>query len=176
MRAEVEGLIAGGFDYQESPMYDYQVEEGMNAFTKAYNAQGLLGSGAFAKDAMKHAVGMAGQDYMDQARMWLATEIDPRISMAGSAQSGATNLGRFGERAAEQVGQYGMAGADALASGRVAGANAWTQGIQNVGNVFSKMDWRGFGKDPAAGTNQSTAGAPSPPSPNAWWDGYEWVN
>lgn len=140
-RTQVENLLAKGFQYKESPMYQFQVKQGQNALAKSYNAQGALGSGAYPRANAEYVTGLAGKDYFDQANLWLNTQINPRLSLANSGQVATQTAGSFGASAAEQVGSNTVSGANALASGRVASQNAWTQGIQGAGNALSSVDW-----------------------------------
>ncbi len=140
-RSQVENMLAKGFQYKESPMYQFEVKQGQNALAKAYNAQGALGSGAYPRANAAYVTGLAGKDYYDQANLWLNTQINPRLSLADSGQVATQTAGSFGANAADQVGANTMSGANALASGRVASQNAWTQGAQGVGNALSNVDW-----------------------------------
>ena len=164
-RTQVESLLGKGFNYKQSPMFKTQVEQGQNALAKGYNAQGLLGSGAYPRANAAYVVGEAGKDYFNQAQLWLQTQINPRLSLANSGQVATTTSSQLGQEAASQAGLNTMSGANALAQGRVGSANAWTQGIQSAGNALAGGDWSGLKSLAATPATQAVVPATSYSAP-----------
>lgn len=59
--AAMQALLGGGFE--ESPGYEFQMDQAMNAANMAASAGGQLGTPAHQQEAMGYATGLADQDY-----------------------------------------------------------------------------------------------------------------
>lgn len=105
-----DGPEAAKAAFQVDPGYQWRVEKGENALTRAAAARGLLGSGKYLKDAMRFNQGEASQEF-------------------GNAYNRLTNLAGLGQTATQSSADYLTQGANAQAAGRVGQANAWNNAI-----------------------------------------------
>ena len=119
------GQAPEGFrGYEESPGYQFQLQQGLDAAQSSAAAQGGLMSGKTLADLNTYGQGMANQDYQTYLN---------RLQGIGAQGQSAAGM------QANAAGQYGANGMNALASmgdaraaGIVGSANAWGQGIQNA--------------------------------------------
>jgi len=138
---KVEKEVNRGYEHEETPVYKWELGQGLNALNKQLNAQGQLGSGAALTEGVKFATGLAKQDYVTGAKLWLDTVINPKLALSGSGQVAGAGLGEVGSQTAKVAGEALWEGGNALATGRIQAGNAEAQGMNNLNNMI------GFGID-----------------------------
>lgn len=113
--------------YQESPDYQFRLQQGQMGLENSAAARGNLFGGGAATDLMNYNQGMATQGIND---WW--------NHLAGTSNTGqvtANNLGQFGANFANQAGQNAMNAANARGSSYAANANAWGNAAGQIGNL-----------------------------------------
>jgi hypothetical protein len=118
-----EGPEAALAAFAVDPGYQWRVEKGENALTRAAAARGLLGSGKFLKDAMRFNQGEASQEF-------------------GNAYNRLTNLAGLGQTATQSSADYLTQGANAQAAGRVGSANAWGNALSQGYSMYANQQQR----------------------------------
>jgi hypothetical protein len=150
------GQAPEGFQgYQQSPGYQFQMQQGLDAAQSSAAAQGGLMSGKTLRDMNTYGQGVANQDY--QTYLNRLQGVGAQGQAAAGMQSNAA--GQYGANGMNALGSMG----DARAAGTVGAANAWTGGINNaiagLGymqangqqgqgnaiNLFGGKGWGGFG-------------------------------
>ena len=116
-----QGTPFGGF--QESPGYQFALDQGNASINALAGAKGGLNSGATMQALQNNGIGMANQEY---GNWW------NRLSgLAGSGQNAAAQQGTAMSNAAQGVSQaYGNIG-NAQSAGAIGVSNALNSGIQN---------------------------------------------
>lgn len=134
----MDALSAG---FENSPGYQYQMDEMMRAVQNSAAARGNLGSGATLKALQRNAQGLAAQDYWNyynsnrQSVMDTQNSDQTRINnlqnLAGMGLGAASQSGQFGANAASNAGNFMTQGAAAMASGVTGAANAYQNMVGN---------------------------------------------
>lgn len=104
------GADAATAAFTKDPGYQFRLDQGNQALTRAAAASGTLGSGKYLKDAMTYNQGQASQEF-------------------GNSYNRLMGLAGMGQTATGSAADYTTSGASALASGKVAGANALTSAL-----------------------------------------------
>ena len=110
--------------FQQSPGYQYQLDEGMKAIRRAAAARGLLGSGTRLKEAGRFATSLANQDYNNY--------LNRLASFGGLSQSVNQNTNALGANAAQGLAQSALDAGTARASGFAGQSNAITGTANNL--------------------------------------------
>ena len=126
------------FDWQQTPSYQFRLDEGMRALENSAAAGAGILNGGFVRDAIGYGQDMATLEY-DNIYNRLA-------GLAGMGQT-AANVG-----AGVATGVAGQSGADFTAAagayrgaGTLGGANAWATGINELGRLGGQINWGGGG-------------------------------
>jgi hypothetical protein len=129
--------------YQESPGYQFQVQQGEQGVLNNLSALGMKNSGKALKSLETFRQGVANQDYGS----WLN-----RIAgVAGMGQSQVNTNNSMAQNTAQNVGQTMQDAGAARASGYVGAANAWSTGLNGVGNALGQMSTNRFPAAPGGG-------------------------
>lgn len=149
------GLSASGFnpnapgmkpfgmeDFNESPSYQFNLQQGQQAIDKAANARGNYYAPQTLQDISKFSQGMAGNEFnnayamynQDQGNVW-----NRLFGISGTGQNAAAQMGGFGAAAAQNAGNYGIQRGDAMSAGLTGatgnalygGAGAYNNYLQN---------------------------------------------
>lgn len=123
---------------EQTPGYQWNLNQGLKATQNAYAARGLGTSGAALKGAADYASGLASNTYQQQLSNYLTQNAQTYNMLMGGAQMGA-NAATGSAGQAMQLGQ-GISGA--LGTAGAAQANAYnTMGgaIANLGNTIGGM-------------------------------------
>ena len=127
--AQYANEFAGG--YEQSPGYQFQLEQGQRAIDNSAAASGQLFSGATQKAQLQFGQGMAAQDYGN----WL-NRLQGLSAMGQNAASGTgAAAAQFGQMGGSALGNQG----NAMMSGAIAGGNAVNSGIQNALGAYGYM-------------------------------------
>lgn len=62
------------FNFEQSPGYQFQMDEGMRNLQRNYAARGLLESGPVMKELLKYSQGLASQDYNRAYDTWVGRQ------------------------------------------------------------------------------------------------------
>ena len=133
---------------KQTPGYEFQLQEGLNALDRSAAAKGMLLSGAQQRGVTEY-----GQNY---ALGHYNTLMDRLASLAGIGQTSSSQTAQLGQnmatqsgqntmQAAQLAGQARMAGAQAIGSGYINAANARAQGTANTWNTVGSLLGTGFG-------------------------------
>lgn len=124
-------------DFQASPAYQFNLEQGKMALDKASAARGKFYAPSTLQDIAKFSQGMASNEYQNAFSNYQTNmgNIWSRLyGLSGAGQNAAAQMGGFGAAAAGNAGNFGAQGANAQAAGQVGGANAITGGVNNYLN------------------------------------------
>lgn len=116
--------------FQETPGYQYNVNEAERGVVNQLSSLGMRNSGAALKALTRTRMGLANQEYGN----WLN-----RIAgVAGMGQSQVNQTNTLAANSAINMGQNLQNAGDARASGYVGAANAWGRGIAGASNNISE--------------------------------------
>jgi hypothetical protein len=124
-------------DFEESPYYQYGLEEQLRATDRFNASRGLYGSGKAAKDLQKAANFNAMGNYGSFVNDWIATKLNPAQSLAGLGQTAGLNMGNQALNAGGYMGSAAMNAGNARASGYLGRQNTIDKGLQGVGEYIS---------------------------------------
>jgi len=123
---------------QQTPGYQFSLDQGLKATQNSYAAQGLGASGAAMKGAANYAEGLAGTTYQQQftnnltQNAQIASILQNQVNTGANAAAGLSSAGVQSQALANQA---TMSGAAASAAGTVGQANAYASGLAGVGNA-----------------------------------------
>lgn len=130
LQAGQSGLAAlAGNKYEESPGYQYLQDEGLRIADASAASRGSLYSGGHPLGLMRHAQGIAAQDYGN----WWGRQ----MGLAGLGQASANNQAAAGMGMANNIGGYMQNAADGRASSYLAQGNNWANSINGLGQAAS---------------------------------------
>lgn len=137
-----------------TPGYQFQLGQGMQAIDRSAAARGSLMSGATIKAAQRYGTGLASQEFGNYANRL--------ASLIGLGQTAATTAGGYGMQTGANVGQnYANIGA-ARGSGYANQGNIWGNTFSNVANTLGQN----YGNNQT--TNVQSGGSP--------YDQGAWMN
>ncbi len=116
-----------GYDYTESPGYQFRFGEGQRAVESGGAAKGQLMSGGTLKDLVRFGQGVAADDFQDS--------FNRTATIAGMGQQGVNATAQFGQNNAQYGGNAAMGAGNARASGYVGQANALTGILKNFAGM-----------------------------------------
>ena len=128
----------GAAQYQQSPGYQWQLGQGIQAITDAASATGGVNSGNTLKALMGYGQGLANQDYYQAQNAYQNWQNQVYNMYSGLSNTGANSAGMvagLGANTASQIGQNMMSAGNSLSAGQVAGANAMGNTISGLGNL-----------------------------------------
>ena len=137
---ESTGLINeienGPGPYEESPYYNFLLEEGLKARERSASATGTLGSGERLKDIERFGQGLASTEYNNYVDNWLKTKINPRMALSGAGQVSAGQNAQNAMTTGTNVGNAIMTAGNAKSQGYINQANAITGGINSAADNY----------------------------------------
>lgn len=110
--------------FQNTPFYQFPLQQANLATNRALASSGLIGSGAQLRDVSQLNAGYASQG--------LGQFLSGLTGIAGSGQNAASSLGSIGVNTGAQLGQAYTNIGNAGAIGAIGSANAINQGINNT--------------------------------------------
>lgn len=120
--------------FQNSPEYQFALNQGTQALDRSAASKGLLESGAQLKDAQAYGQGYASQQFNNY--------FNQLASLAGIGQAATTATGQFGQQASNQSQADILNAGAARASGFTGAGNANAAGIVGSANALNS----GFGQ------------------------------
>jgi len=129
--------------FQESPGYQYQLDQGIEAIDRSAASQGMLQSGNTMKEVQQYGSNLANQEY--------ANYIDSLLGQLGYAQQADTNISNNYTGTATNMANYSYAGGMANAAK-----------YSNLSNFAFQAggQFLGFGAKSAEETKQKTGKSP----------------
>lgn len=120
--------------FNKTPGYDFQVQEGEKGVVNNLAALGMKGSGAALKSLTRFRQGLADQTYNNYLDRLSAVTVGGQNQANTNAAAGTNN--------AINVGGLGIDAANARASGYINSSNATTNALGNVANIGSNaLGW-----------------------------------
>lgn len=110
--------------FQETPGYQFGLDQGVNAIDRSAASRGMLNSGRTLKELQRFGQGYADQEFNNYLNRLAGT--------AGVGQSSTNALAQVGQNFAGQAGNSLQNIGAAQAGGVLGSAGAWNQGIQNA--------------------------------------------
>jgi len=126
-------------DFQASPSYQFNIQEGEKALNKAAAARGMYYAPATMQDLGKYSQGVASREFQTALENYYNQQgnvYNRLFGISGAGQAAAGQTGAFGSQAAGQIGQNITGGAAARAGGLVGASNALTGGAADLYNQY----------------------------------------
>jgi hypothetical protein len=126
-------------DFQASPAYNFNLQQGQQAIDKASNARGNFYAPQTLQDISKFSQGLASNEFNNAYNMYnknQANVIDRLSGIAGAGQNAAVQQGGFGADAANAWGGAQMQVGNANAAGTMGVSNALQGGLGNAYNAY----------------------------------------
>lgn len=139
-QAPASTAMTPALGFQETPGYQFQVQQGERGVLNSLAALGMKNSGKALKSLETFRQGLANQEY--------GNYLNRLAGMAGMGQSQANQTNSLMANAATNVGNNIQQAGAARASGYVGSANAWGQGLNQVGNALGQMSYNSFPSAP----------------------------
>jgi len=122
-------MTPGYGGYEESPGYQWQLDQGLQAIDRQNAARGILNSGGADKARMRYATGLASGDYETFANRLAALAGVGQTATAGTAAAGASSSGQI-------INAYGQ-NAQNIGNAATAAGNARASSYANTGASIS---------------------------------------
>jgi len=156
--------------FQESPAYQFNLEEGSKAINKAAAARGQYYNPATLQELGRYTQGTASNEFQNAFSNYqtnLGNIWNRMYGLTGTGQSAAAGVGGFGSQMAGQVGSNIMGAGNAMAAGQIGQANAINQALSGGTNAFL-MNQMLTQRDPFAGGAGAGGGAAPAYDPNMY--------
>lgn len=130
------GLAEYSRGFQESPGYQYRLQEGQDAIQNSAAGRGMLQSGRTLRGLQTHAQGLANQDYWNyvgQNRLGALDRHAQRQDRLGQLRG----LSTIGQNAAVQTGAAGQTAASNIGNAYQSAGNARASGFTGFGNAIN---------------------------------------
>ena len=140
------GELTRGFnlsDFQESPAYQFNLSQGLNAVNKAAAARGGYYNPATLQDISKFTQGTASNEFLNAYNMYgqnQANKYNRLFAQSAGGQNAAAGIGGFGANAARLSGGAMMDAGAAQAGGMMGLANAISGGAGSIYNNIRMND------------------------------------
>ena len=124
---------------EQTPGYQFSLDQGLKATQNSYAAQGLGASGAAMKGAANYAQGLASTTYQQQFQNNLSQNkqiADILQNQVNTGANAAAGLSSAGIQSTALSNQAAMSGAAASAAGTVGSANAIAGGVTGATNAL----------------------------------------
>lgn len=141
-------------DFQESPAYQFNLQQGMEAINKSAAAKGKYYAPATLQDIGKYSQGLASNEFQNAFNNYNTGQNNIYGRLSGVSQQGqnaAAQTGAFGQNAANQIGENTMGAGNAQAAGMVGAANAIGGGVGDAYNAYLMSQVLGQRQNPTYG-------------------------
>lgn len=125
--------------YQQSPGYQFQMDQGTQAILNNASALGGINSGATLKSLASFGQGLANQDF----NQWLGNTYNMNMGVAGMGANSAGMTAGLGANTANTMGQNTLGAGNARAAGQVGAANAYGGALGSLGNLALYQQMQG---------------------------------
>ena len=131
--------------YQQSPYYDFLLQQGIQAQERGAASKGMLASGAEQKALTQYGQNMASMDYDNWLRRWYES-LAPWQSLAGVGQTSAGQTANLAAKTGQGIAQTGMASGQAQAAGYLGQGQIWGNALNQLGNVGAQAYYGSYGQ------------------------------
>lgn len=151
-----------GKDLQNTPGYQFALDQGERSLSNQYASRGLGYSGAQMMGAQQFATGLADQTYNQQLQNQMGiyqnnyNNLMGRVGMGMNAGNSMANLAMMN---GNLIGNYLTGQGNAMAGGLVGNANARGNALNNLLGFGSQMAGMGSGMGGGGGMGGAAAGA-----------------
>ena len=124
-------------DFQASPAYNFNLEQGKLALDKASASRGKYYAPSTLQDIAKYSQGLASNEYQNAFSNYntgIGNIYNRLQQVSGSGQNAAAQQGGFGAAFGNSAASNSIGAANAQAAGQVGGINALTGGVSNYLN------------------------------------------
>jgi len=141
-RTAQHGMLAQPFgldQFQASPAYQFNLEQGQKAIDKAAAKRGNFYAPATLQDISKFSQGLASNEFQNAYSNYntnMGNIWNRLYSLSSGGQNAAANLGGFGTTVGSQVSNNIIGAGNAQAAGQVGAANAYTGAANNAYNNY----------------------------------------
>jgi hypothetical protein len=159
-------------DFEESPAYQFNLQQGQQAIQKAAAARGNYYAPQTLQDISRFSQGLASNEFQQALENYRAQQGDVfgrLFGIAGLGESAATLTGQAGAQAAQGISQAQLQGGAARAGGIVGATNALLGGLGDIGQQIQLrqiLTQSGYapqsGYTPASGARANWYGPLSP--------------
>jgi hypothetical protein len=126
-------------DFQESPAYQFNLQQGQKAIDKAAASRKMFYAPSTLQDISKFSQGTASNEFNNAYNMFNQNQRniwDRFYAMSGSGQNAAAQTGAFGTQVGGQVGNNMTGAGNASAAGSIGAANAFTNAGSQAYNSY----------------------------------------
>ncbi|OYV48273.1 MAG: hypothetical protein B7X10_03325 [Burkholderiales bacterium 21-58-4] len=148
---------------EQTPGYQFNLQQGLESTQNGYAAKGLGVSGAALKGAANYASGLAQNTYAQQAQIYYANQqnaFNKLMGVANMGQNSAAQQGQLGQGYLNTSVNALTGGANAAAAGDVGSAGAWANAFGNISNTagqFGMLQW--MQQNGLLGANNTSGGS-----------------
>jgi hypothetical protein len=124
-------------DFQQSPAYQFNLQEGQKAIDKAAAARGNYYAPQTLQDISKFSQGLASDEFQNAFSNYNTNQnnVFSRLNqLTAGGQNAAANLGGISAGVGQSVGGNTIGAGNALAAGQIGQANAISGGLSGLGN------------------------------------------
>lgn len=124
-------------NFQQSPGYNFQMQQGENAILNNRSALGGVYSGNTLKALNQFGQGVANQDYWNAYNAYTQSQnqrFGQLDTIAGAGQNAAAGLGGLGAQVGQSIGQNIIGAGNAQAAGTVGLGQALSSGVNGLAN------------------------------------------
>lgn len=121
--------------FQQSPSYQWQLQQGQAALDKGANARGNYYAPQTLQDLGKFQQGLASTDFNNAYNQYMAQNQQQYNMLSGlsaTGQNAAAGVGGMGANAAANAGNFQVQGANAQAQGYMGAGNAISGGLMGL--------------------------------------------
>lgn len=125
--------------YQQSPGYAFQMQQGEQAIQDTASAHGGVMGGNTLKALTQYGQGLANTDYQQALNNYMAQQnqqFSQLQTLAGSGQNAAANLGALGSQTATNIGNNDLAAGNAASAGAVGISNSIGSAANGLGSNY----------------------------------------
>jgi hypothetical protein len=166
LNADMPSLTANftDADFQQSPGYQFQLQQGEQAMQRSAAAKGLLNSVGTQQNLNNYAQGTANQDYQQALQNYMSqnqNRYNMLSGMAGMGQTAVAGINQAGQTATNAMSANTIGAANASAAGQVGVANSITSGIGQGINAYQSNNLLAQLQQNQNGFQQNGYGAPT---------------
>jgi hypothetical protein len=130
-------------DLYDDPSYQFRMDEGLKARTRAYAGRGSFLSGAALKGIERYGQDYASTEYgkaFDRDNVNKTNKFNRLASIAGIGQTAANQTGAAAANFGSQSGSNIIGAGNATAAGRVGSANAISDGLSGAWSAYQQNE------------------------------------
>jgi hypothetical protein len=138
-------------DFQQSPNYQFNLQQGQQAIDKAAAARGNYYAPQTLQDTARFSQGLASNEFNNAYQMYNQNQsnmYNRLYAQVGVGENASAGLGGFGANAASQIGLAGMQGGAAQAAG-IQGAGMSLSQLAYLPQILSQNQGSVYGGGPA---------------------------